>query len=196
MPRDTVALLDAVRTIAQTGLHYAEDPFDRQRYQQLLDLAAESYAELADLPAPEVRRRFAADLGHATAKVGAEAAVFDGDGRLLLVRRADDRTWCLPCGWVEPGESPAEAAVRETREETGYEVEADRLVDVFTRHASLDGDPHTQIAVLYLCRLVGGEPSTSIETLDVAFRDPDAVATWHPGHDGYARVALEAWRGR
>jgi len=69
-----------------------------------------------------LRERFLADLGHATTKVGADATVFDDNGRILLVRRADDGLWGLPAGWVEPGEHPSDTVTRELREELGVDA--------------------------------------------------------------------------
>lgn len=65
------------------------------------------YGDTLELPPDEVRERFDAEFGHATPKVGVEAAVFDSTGRILLMRRTDDSTWCLPFGWTDPNESPA-----------------------------------------------------------------------------------------
>ena len=115
---DILPLLDGIQTIARNGLAFSAGPYDRERYERLLDLASSYYGQALDLPPAEVRRRLTAELGYITPKVGAEAAVFDEAGRILLVRRSDDGLWCLPCGWVEPNESPAEAAVREAWEET------------------------------------------------------------------------------
>ena len=78
---DWLTVLDEVRAIAQTGLHYATDPYDRERCTRLLDLATRGYAEALDLPEPEVRARLARDLGYVSAKVGADAAIFDDEGR-------------------------------------------------------------------------------------------------------------------
>ena len=88
---DRLTLLDELRAIAQTGLRYATDPYDRERCTRLLDLATRGYAEALDLPEPEVRERLARDLGYVSAKVGADAAIFDADGRMLVVLRTDDQ---------------------------------------------------------------------------------------------------------
>ena len=70
---DTVALLDELRTLAKNGLAHSTDPYDRERYRRVLDLTANEYADLADLPTEAVRERFAAELGHVTPKAGADA---------------------------------------------------------------------------------------------------------------------------
>ncbi|SFL23632.1 ADP-ribose pyrophosphatase YjhB, NUDIX family [Halogranum rubrum] len=190
-----LAFLDELRVIAQNGLEYAENPYDRERYDRLLTLTSEGYGDLLDLPTESVRERLAADVGHATAKVGGGAAVFDDAGRVLLVERADDGTWGLPCGYVEPNESPAETAVRETREETGLDVESVELVDVYHRPPGHLG-PHSLVSVRYLCERRGGELTTSHETTDVQYWHLDEVPVWHKDHEAAARDAEAVWRDR
>src|SRR5206468_3171438 len=152
------------------------------------------YGIALDLPPTEVRRCLAADFGYITPKVGSEAAIFDPEGRILLVLRADNQSWCLPCGWVEPNESPMETAVREVREETGLEVRPVKLVDVFARMPGADYGPHTQVAVVYLCECIGGTLQGSHESLDVRYWQVDEVPVWHPQHESYARTAYTTWQ--
>src|SRR5207244_1798109 len=113
-----------------------------------------------------VRERLSKELGYVTPKVGADAAIFNAMGELLLVLRADDHCWCLPCGWVQPYESPAEAAVREAREETGLTVKPIQLVNVFYRAAGSYKGTHALIAVVYLCERIDGTITLSHEHLD------------------------------
>jgi ADP-ribose pyrophosphatase YjhB (NUDIX family) len=190
---DLLPLLDELQTIARNGLNFSSNPYDRERYERLLDLASRYYSHALDLPAPEVRRRLGTELGYITPKVGAEAAIFDGAGRILLVRRSDDGLWCLPCGWVEPNESPAEAAVREAREETGLLVRATRLVDVFTRKPGEGHGPHTAIAVVYLCEVMGGTIQASHEVMEARYCRIPEVPGWHELHRHYAEVAQAVW---
>lgn len=193
---DILSLLDELQTIARNGLNYAADPYDRERYRRLLDLAAAQYEALLGLPAAEIRQRFAAELGHITPKVGGDAAIFDSEGRILLVKRADDGRWCLPCGWLEANESPVEAAMRETKEETGLEVRPLALVDVITRKANIKHGPHTVIAVIYLCEIVGGLLQGSHEGLEVQYWRLEDVPVWHALHQQYATAAYAAWQKR
>jgi 8-oxo-dGTP pyrophosphatase MutT (NUDIX family) len=196
MTVDIFPLLEELQTIARNGLHYATDPYDRERYNRLLELVSVYYGAALDLPAEEARRRLTGELGQITPKVGADAAIFDDAGRILLHLRADDRRWCLPCGWVEPNETPAEAAVREAYEETGLEVHPLELVDVFTRLPSAEYGPHTMIAVVYLCEIAGGELRLSHEGLDLRYWVIDEVTGWHANHRDYAAAAYRRWRAR
>jgi ADP-ribose pyrophosphatase YjhB (NUDIX family) len=176
--------------MAGTGLTYATDPYDRERYTRLAELAAEGYAAALSLPPEEVRGRLARDLGYVTSKVGADAAIFDPEDRLLLVQRADDHCWGLVSGWVDVGEDPAVTVVREIGEEIGLAGTIEALVGVYGRQASSDHGPHGAVAVVYLCSVAPGEVVLSHEVLDAAYRHIDDVEVWHKNHEHYAREAL------
>jgi ADP-ribose pyrophosphatase YjhB (NUDIX family) len=191
---DLFALLDDIQTIARNGLHYSRDPYDRERYARLLSLAAQTYTAQLDLPDEAIRARFRAEFGHITPKVGASAAIFNEQGHILLMDRADGHGWCLPCGWVEPNERPAEAAVRETREETGLTVTVRQLVGVFTRMADGRYGPHTLVSIVHLCNVVGGELTLSHEGLALRYWPLEAVGRWFATHEQYARAAHAMWQ--
>ena len=102
------------------------------------------------------------------------------EGKILLTKREDFEVWCLPSGGVEEGESLAEAAIRETKEETGVDVELTRLVGVYSR---LGGMPDVH-AVLYEARPIGGElrlqPGETIELKYFAINElPNEIAFAH-----------------
>ena len=192
---DVFTLLDEVQTIARNGLAHTENPYDRERYERLSEVATRSYAERLGLPDDVVAARFARELGYITPKVGADAAIFDAQERLLVERRSDDDCWGLIAGWVEPGEAPAETVVREAREETGLDIAVLELIDVIARPASVEYGPHAMVAVVYLCEVVGGVPVLSHEVTELAYRHIDDVDPWHRNHEQYARRALAAHRG-
>jgi ADP-ribose pyrophosphatase YjhB (NUDIX family) len=191
---DILPLLDEIQTIARNGLNFTPNPYDRERYERLLDVVTAYYGQALDLPPPAVRQRLTGELGYITPKVGAHAALFDSAENILLVRRADDGLWCLPCGWVEPNEAPEETVVREVREETGLHILVRRLTGVFARKADSGYGPHSAIAVGYLCEVVGGRLHASHEVKEIQYRRIEDVTTWHEKHLEYALAARPVWR--
>ena len=190
---NTLALLDELQTIARNGLNYSENVYDRERYGRLLELTCQSYSEVLSLPSEQIREKLSGELGHITPKVGADAAIFNDAGEILLMERVDGSGWCLPCGWVEPNERPSAAAVREVKEETGLDVSIRQLVGIFTRTPSADNGPHSMIAVAYLCDVLGGELTLSHEGLDLRYWKIGEVTHWHGRHEVYARAAFKMW---
>jgi 8-oxo-dGTP pyrophosphatase MutT (NUDIX family) len=190
MKRNYLDLLDELRAIAQLGLNYSKDPYDLERYRRLLELAADCYSEITGLDMRAIQKRFADELGYITPKVGVQGALFDESGRLLLDKRKDDGQWGLPAGWVEAGETPTDALVREFLEEAGIEVEPLQLIELFTRLPGEWAQPHSGIHLLYFCRYKGGQLRISHESLAFEYRDPATVKDWHKDHGVQAEAAV------
>ena len=158
-----------VQAIAQTGLTYSSDPYDRERYEELRGIAvAMASGTLGVLP-EEVRVAFASALGYPTPKVDVRAVVFRGE-ELLLVRERRSAQWTFPGGWADVGDTPSLAAERETLEESGYRVKAGKVLAVLdkSRHEHPPSIDYTY-KVLMGCQLESGEAVTSHEIDDVAF---------------------------
>ncbi len=121
-------------------------------------------------------------------RTSARAVVQDSDGRILLHRRSDNGRWGLPGGGIEMDETAGEAVVREVREETGYDVEAVRLVGVYSTPALTtitypDGNSVTYVALTFECHALGGSPTLSDETLEVDWFAADSLpGSVSPGH--------------
>src|SRR5580704_6842004 len=94
--------------IAQTGLTFSRDPYDRDRFVAVRGIAARMMAEPCAADAARIEELFAAQTGYATPKVDVRGAAFRGDGRVLMVREATDSRWSLPGGWAEVNQSPSE----------------------------------------------------------------------------------------
>lgn len=184
------SLLDELRILAQNGLEYSDDPYEKERYEHILELVSEWYGQTLDLPPEEVRAQFAEEVGHITPKISADAAIFDTKGRILLQQRADDGTWCLPGGYTEPNESPEETALREVCEESGLVVEPTELVGIYSRKPGEYG-PHCLVIHAYLCTVIKGELQLSHEGKDLRYWELDAVPEWHKNHEQIARDAAE-----
>ena len=166
-----------LQAIAQSGLAYAQDPYDVERYKQVRRIAAEIAASRSGTEADSIDALFSEESGYATPKVDIRAVVLDEEGAVLLVREREDGLWTLPGGWVDVGESPSWSVKREVKEESGYEVRAVRLLALWDR----DKHPHPPIPfhvykVVFQCELLGGEPlAASTETEGVRFFSKDAL---------------------
>ena len=160
-----------MQALAQTGLAFTRDPYDRERYQQLRGLAARIMAEHTGLDAQRIEHLFAGEAGYATPKLDVRGAAFR-DGKLLMVREAiDDGRWTLPGGWADVNQSPAEAVVKELREESGFDVRIVKLAAVWdrTRQGHPPAHPFHIWKLFFICEITGGEARASLETTGVAF---------------------------
>src|SRR6266852_4195024 len=164
-----IAWVRRLQAIAQNGLAFSKDPFDRERYEQVRSVAEEILTSSAEIDPALISKLLRGEQGYATPKVDVRGAVFH-ENRVLLVRERSDGLWTLPGGWADVGESPAEAVVREIREESGFETQVCKLVALYDRnkHAHPPMLFHVYKA-FFLCDLVGGSASPSLETSAVAF---------------------------
>ena len=151
---------------AQTGLTYSQDPHDKERYQALRRLGSRILAEHTATDRARIETLFAAETGYATPKVGVRGAVFDEQGRILLIREtADEHRWSLPGGWAEVNQTPAQSVVREIFEESGYHARPLKLAAVWDRARQAHPPaPYSVVRLFFVCALEGGEPRTSLET--------------------------------
>ena len=163
----THLLAQRVQALAQTGLAFSQDRYDRERYKTLLGIAADLMG--GD---PGLVPAFAAQTGYATPKVDVRAIVLR-EGKVLLVREVADGLWCPPGGWADVGDAPSAAVEREVFEEAGLTVRATQLLGLWDRnqhgHPPI---PFHAYKLFFLCEELGGELRTSVETLEVGFFDP------------------------
>jgi ADP-ribose pyrophosphatase YjhB (NUDIX family) len=158
-----------LQSLGQIVRTYASSEYDVLNARRLTEMAAEITAARAELEREPLAHNFTAQPGYATPKVDVRAAVVR-DARILLVQETFDRRWAMPGGWADVGVEPAAMIVRETIEESGFEVEPYRLVGVFD--CNRGGIPlqfYHAYKLVMLCRITGGEARPSHETLAVDF---------------------------
>lgn len=183
--QELLLIADEMRGMSLRGKHFADNVYERERAEQLLELSARLASLAADEPLDEVADIFRSQSWHrASPAMAAEAVVLNADGHILLIRRTDNRTWALPAGLVEAGQSPAEAAVKELWEEAGIRGTASRLLGIF------DGrrwDAPVRVHMLRLVFLVECPdlaPVPGIETEAAEYFAPERIpAELHPGQD-------------
>ncbi len=167
----------SLQAIAQTGLAFTHDPYDRERYDMLRALASEIMASHTDHPAERIDALFAGETGYATPKIDVRGAVFDTRTRILMVREVlDGGRWTLPGGWADVNLTAAESVVKEVREESGFDVTVRKLAACWDR--TRQGHPpsvFSSLKLFYICDLAGGDAATSLETSEVAWFAEDAL---------------------
>jgi len=170
-------LIRGVLAIAGTGLHftgtqYRSDgsrEFDRERYQEIGNLAAQLIALQTNAPLGELIKAWAADDGYVTPKVDVRGAIFQ-DNRVLLVRERSDGKWTLPGGWGDVNETPSHSVEKEIVQESGYTAKAVKLAAVYDRRKRNVPNSIFYIwKLFFICEITGGSPQTSNETDGVEF---------------------------
>ncbi len=177
MPRKTVkenawlARAKRILALAQTGLAYADNDYERDRYRELERISLKMMANLTGTTVGTIGPFFEGNRGYQTPKVDVRAGVFR-EGRILLVREKADGRWAPPGGFADIGYSPAGTVVKETREETGLKVEPIRLIAVLDK--ALHPHPPSPFHIyklLFLCRERGGTLEKGWEVTDARFFD-------------------------
>lgn len=119
-------LANEIRTLAQAGLFYTKDKFDKERYQMLQTIAERLVEISTDLDAEQAHDFIHSSWGYETPKVDTRAVVFYGE-KILLVQEADGR-WTLPGGWCDHNLSLAENVRKELFEESGLHGNAVQMI--------------------------------------------------------------------
>ncbi|NBU07264.1 MAG: NUDIX domain-containing protein [Acidimicrobiia bacterium] len=196
---------EALSSIARTGLAFTQNLYERERYEEVLHVAADIKATLEE--AAESRRErghFVQEWmdnigegipGYVTPKVAIGAIVGNDDGEILLVKRAPSGVWLFPSGWADVGYSAAEVVMKEVREETGIDAEPLQLLGVvdgmrmgFTKFG--------MYMLLFHCRAVGGElVPHSLETDGCGWFSRDELPTPTVGAEWWAQRAFAAIDG-
>lgn len=200
-PAQQIALwADMLRHMAASGLRFAPTLYDTERYVALQNLAMEMQAFAAgDLPAVLEPLR-ASIFAHVTPFAVADAAIIDADGRLLLIRRADNHLWAMPGGGLDVGETVAEGAVREAREESGVAAEPVALAGVWDSRRCGSVTRHHLYQFVIVCRPLPGQveapASHAHEVTEIGWFSADELpAAIDPGHITRIPHVFRVWRG-
>ena len=162
-----------LQSIAQTGLAYTTDVYDKERFENIREISIKILEQYTELDKQKIQDLFANETGYATPKVDIRAVVFK-DNQILMVRENSDGAWALPGGWADIGLAPSEVAVKEVKEESGYDVRVVKLLAVLDKKCH----PHPPSSsyvykILFQCEIIGGKPRGSIETSAAGFFSED-----------------------
>ena len=157
-----------IYSLSQSGITYSGNQYDIDRYRRLQEITAEMIASQSEMPKESVLESFSMQAGYITPKVDVRGAV-GRDGKILLIQERADGKWAMPGGWADLGNSPASVAEREVFEESGFRVKAEKVVAVIDANRIQPLEFYHAYKVIFLCKLLDGEPRISHETLAVDF---------------------------
>jgi ADP-ribose pyrophosphatase YjhB (NUDIX family) len=180
-----------VQAIAQNGLEFTRDTFDRDRFEQLQQLVTTLLTSELTITPGELKGLWKGDEGYATPKVDVRGGVFEQD-KVLMVRERSDGKWTLPGGWVDVGDAPSFAVEREIREESGYLAKAVKLAALFDRNNPRHDHPPSVLHIyklFFVCDLTGGAATLSNETDGVDFFPVDSLPPLSTGRATQSQIA-------
>ncbi|NHM34083.1 NUDIX hydrolase [Neobacillus terrae] len=158
-----------LQSIAQAGLTYSKDIYDLERFELLRNMSVEILSQYTDMDKAVIRDLFANETGYATPKIDIRAVVFR-DNKILMVRENTDGDWSLPGGWGDIGLTPSEVAIKEVKEESGFDVKAIKLIAVMDKKCHPHPPSAYHVYKMFIqCEIIGGQPKEGIETSAVQF---------------------------
>ena len=157
-----------LQSLAQAGLTYGKDVYDKERYERIREISAEMVSYMSEIPLGKVKDLFCNEIGYQTPKIDTRAAVFE-DERILLVRENNGK-WSLPGGWCDVNVSVAENTVKEVKEESGLDVVPEKIIAVQDRAKhNLPLYAYGICKIFVQCSKIGGTFVPNIETTEYRY---------------------------
>ncbi len=167
---DSLTLIKRLKTMADTGLLYAENEFDRERYEELLEISHELTSRISGKKLQSLKEFYLPVKDYPTPKVDVRGLVLNANGEVLMAQEQSDQKWALPGGWCEIGFSPSEVIQKEIHEETGIEANPIRLLAVYDKKCHPHPpEPYYVYKLNFLCEVHGGELIKGHDILDVSY---------------------------
>lgn len=186
-----------LQSLAQAGLTYGKDVYDRERYERIREISAEMLAYKADISLEKVKELFCDEVGYQTPKLDTRAAIFQED-KILLVKE-NNGTWSLPGGWVDVNVSVKENTIKEVKEEAGLDVIADKIIAVQDRAKhNLPVYAYGVCKIFVLCTVIGGQFEANIETTETCYFAEDDLPELasEKNNEEQIRMCFRAYRDK
>ena len=184
-----------LQSLAQAGLTYGKDVYDKERYERIREISAEMLSYKTDISIEKVKDLFCNEHGYQTPKLDTRAAIFS-DEKILLVKEKNGK-WSLPGGWVDVNLSIKENTVKEVKEESGLDVAADSIIAVQDRAKhNLPVYAYGVCKVFVLCYVIGGSFKENIETIGFDYFSEDELPQLaeEKNNAEQIRMCFEAYR--
>lgn len=175
--------------IAQAGLTYTKDPFDKERFERVREIAAEIMSLQGRLPLEQVKDLFCNETGFQTPKLDTRAAIFK-DNKILLVKEKNG-TWSMPGGWVDVMQTIRSNTVKEVREEAGLDVEAIRIIALQDRNKRNQPPYAYNVCKAFvLCKVLGGNFEPNMETVESGYFGIDELPVLAEEKNNKEQIAM------
>ena len=169
-----IDLIIELQSLAQAGLTYGKDVYDKERYKRIREISAEMLSAITELPTEKVKGLFCNEIGYQTPKIDTRAAIFKNN-KILLVQE-NNGTWALPGGWCDVNVSVAENTIKEVKEEAGLDIIVDKIIAVQDRSKhNLPLYAYGVCKIFMLCIVVGGKFEPNIETVGFDYFSEDTL---------------------
>nr|WP_321406327.1 NUDIX hydrolase N-terminal domain-containing protein [uncultured Carboxylicivirga sp.] len=155
---DYLNTIKRIKALAETGLVYAQNGYEIERNQELIDLSKELMAAIVNQPIETIDRFYLPPKEYPTPKVDVRGFILNEKDEILMAKEVMDGKWTIPGGWADIGFTPAEIAVKEVEEETGIQSEVVRLLAVYDKRChNHPASPFYVYKIVFLCCMTGGE---------------------------------------
>ena len=179
-----------LQSIAQAGLAFSADNYDRDRYEQIRALSVEIMHEYTGISQTRLGDIFAGEEGYQTPKIDVRSAVFS-DNKILMVREKVDGAWSLPGGWADVNTSLSESLERECLEEAGAIVRPERIIAVHLANKHNNARfPFTIYKIFVECRLLEIKFEENTETLESGFFGLDDLPPLSTNRNTYKQIEM------
>ncbi len=159
-----------VQALAEIGLEFSQNSYDRERYEELQEISLQILSHISDVPVEKIVPVMLEKNGYKTPKVDVRAVVFNEKNEILLIQEKADNCWAMPGGWADIGYSPSEVAVKECFEEAGLKVETSKLLAVLDKQKQKMPPAFEYVYKIFLlCKKLNNTISTGTETIDVGW---------------------------
>jgi ADP-ribose pyrophosphatase YjhB (NUDIX family) len=180
-----------LQSVAQAGIEYTENPYDKERYERIRALSIEILHGYTGIDSSRLINLFANETGYQTPKIDVRAAIFNAVNEILMVKEQLDNKWSLPGGWADIELSLYENIVKESFEEAGAEIKPKRIIAILDRNRHIhDNFPYSSYKIFVECDLVKAEFIPNIETLEHGFFKPDALPELSEGRNTKEQIAM------
>lgn len=163
-------LIKRIKALADIGLVYAKDDYDRERYEELKEISLRLMAQVSGRSLKIFQDFFLPEIDYPTVKVDVRGLVLNEKDEILMTKESVDEKWTIPGGWADIGDTPSKAIIREIKEETGLDTQPVRLLAVYDKSCHPHPPQPFYIYKLnFLCRTIGGKLRPGFDIQDVDF---------------------------